>query len=182
MNILKDRYQKEVKGKLMEEFNITNKLAVPKITKIVINMGLSDAKDNSGVLEKAAVNLAALSGQKPVITKARKSIAAFKITQGLPIGLMVTLRGDRMYDFFNKLVNIVLPKVRDFRGVSEAGFDSRGNYNLGLKEQIIFPEVDYKNIDKPRGLQLTINTTAQNKQQGKRLLELLGMPFKKGDR
>lgn len=177
METLLEKYNKEVKPKIMEEFNIKNTFAVPKIKKVVINIGLADAKDNQSVLDKAAVNLASLSGQKPVVTKAKKSIAAFKLTQGSPIGLMVTLRGGRMYAFLEKLIGVVLPKVRDFRGVSVNSFDGAGNYSLGLREQMIFPEVDYKNIDIPRGLQITINTTAKTREEGKRLLELMGMPF-----
>lgn len=181
MNQIKQKYQEEVNGKLKEEFGILNLMAIPRLNKIVINMGIGEAKDNEGILEKAKVNLVAIAGQRPVVTKAKKSISAFKLTKNAPIGLMVTLRGDKMYAFFDKLVNIVLPKVRDFRGVPDTAFDGQGNYNLGLREQLIFPEVDYKNIDRARGLQITVNTTAQNKEQGKRLLELLGMPFKKGD-
>lgn len=179
MNTLKDQYKNEIKKKLGEEFNIKNEMMIPKLKKIVINMGIAEAKDNFGLIEKAQANTALLAGQKPIITKAKKSIANFKLTKGVPIGLMVTLRGDRMYAFFNKLVGVVLPKVRDFRGVSDESFDGHGNFNLGLKEQTIFPEIDYQNIDKVRGLQVTINTTAKNKEQSKRLLELLGMPFKK---
>ncbi|MBI2595914.1 50S ribosomal protein L5 [Candidatus Daviesbacteria bacterium] len=182
MKTLKEKYLEEVQPKMMEEFSIKNVFAAPKLKKIVINMGLADAKEDAGILEKSVVNVAAISGQKPVVTKAKKSIAAFKLTKGASIGLMVTLRGDKMYAFFNKLVNIVLPKVRDFRGVAQTGFDSKGNYNLGFKELLIFPEINYKNVDKPRGLQVTINTTAENREQGKMLLELMGMPFKKGDR
>lgn len=178
MSLLKDLYQKEMRQKLKEEFAVKNPMAVPQLKKIVINVGVSEAKDNDKILEKARLNITALAGQKPVVTKAKKSISAFKLTQGTPIGLMVTLRGERMYVFLEKLVNIVLPKVRDFRGVSDQAFDGQGNYNLGLREQIIFPEVDYKNAEN-RGLQITINTTARNKEEGRRLLELLGMPFKK---
>lgn len=180
MNRLKQKYLEEVKRQLKETFAFSNDFAVPKMTKIVVNMGIGEAKDNAGLLDKAKVNLGALSGQSPVITKAKKSIAAFKLTKGQPIGLMVTLRGDKMYAFFDKLVSVVLPKVRDFRGVSDSSFDNRGNYNLGLREQTIFPEIDYRNVDKVRGLQVTITTTAQNKDQGRKLLELLGMPFTKG--
>ncbi len=180
MNRLKQKYQEEVLKTLQSEFKVTNLLAVPKIRKVVINMGIGEAKDNTGVLDKALIVITQLAGQKPVITKAKKSISSFKLTQGAPIGIMVTLRGEKMYAFLDKLFNIVLPKVRDFRGVSELAFDQGGNYNLGLREQMIFPEVDYKNIDKPRGFQITINTTAKNKEEGKRLLELLGMPFRKG--
>lgn len=179
-NRLKQKYRDEVKKKLAEEFNLKNVHSVPKMNKIVINMGIGEAKDNEGVLDKANLALSSIAGQKPIVTKARKSIASFKLTKGAPIGLMVTLRGDKMYAFYDKLVSIVLPKVRDFRGVSEKSFDRAGNYNLGLREQTLFPEVDYKNVDKIRGLQITINTTATNKDQGKKLLELLGMPFAKG--
>ncbi|MBI2022521.1 50S ribosomal protein L5 [Candidatus Daviesbacteria bacterium] len=181
MNRVKQKYLDEIKKQLMSDFNITNPYAVPKLKKIVINMGIGEAKDNSGVLDKTSQALAALTGQKPVVTKAKKSIASFKLTEGAPIGLMVTLRGEKMYAFFDKLTSIVLPKVRDFRGVSTESFDGRGNYNLGVREHTIFPEVDYKLVDKVRGMQVTINTTAENKDQAKKLLELLGMPFKKGD-
>lgn len=178
MNTLRDKYLKEVREKLKSEFKLQSAFAVPKLTKVVINIGIGEAKDNEGILEKAKISLTSLSGQKPVVTKAKKSIATFKLTKGAPIGLMVTLRGEKMYAFLEKLINIVLPKVRDFRGVSINSFDAQGNYNLGLREQTIFPEVDYKNVDKIRGLQITINSSASSKEQGKRLLELLGMPFK----
>jgi large subunit ribosomal protein L5 len=155
MNRLKQRYQEEIAKTLKDELQVKNAMALPKVTKIVINMGIGEAKDNEGILEKAKINIEALAGQKPVVTRAK------------------------MYAFLDKLISIVLPKVRDFRGVPLASFDKSGNYNLGLREQIIFPEVDYKNIDKPRGMQITITTTAKNKEEGKRLLELLGMPFQK---
>jgi large subunit ribosomal protein L5 len=180
MSTLKDKYNKEVKPKLVEELGIKNPLAVPKVTKVVVNMGLAEAKDNEGILDKAKINLSDITGQKPVVTKARRSISNFKLAEGQPIGLMVTLRGDKMYSFLEKLMNIVLPKVRDFRGVPDTSFDKSGNYNLGLREQTIFAEVDYKNVDKMRGMQITVNTTALNAEQGKRLLELMGMPFRKG--
>ncbi len=180
MNVLKTKYNEEVRGKLKEEFSIVNELAVPKIKKVVVNVGVGEAKDNEGVMEKVQTNISAICGQKPLVTKAKKSIAAFKLTQGAPIGLKVTLRGDRMYDFLDKLINIVLPRVRDFRGVKQDAFDRQGNYNLGLSEQIIFPEVDYKNVDKVRGLQITINMSVKDIEQGRRLLELVGMPFAKG--
>lgn len=182
MDTLQAKYLKDIRPKLMDEFKINNVFDVPKLSKIVINIGLAEAKDNAGILDNAKNVLMSLSGQIPVVTKAKKSIAAFKLTKGAPIGLMVTLRRKKMYAFMDKLVNIVLPKVRDFRGVSEASFDARGNFNLGFREQAIFPEVNFKDVDKLRGLQVTINTTAQDKERGKRLLELLGMPFKKGDR
>jgi large subunit ribosomal protein L5 len=179
MNRLKQKYQEEIQKTLRDELKITNSLALPKVKKVVINMGIGEAKDNAGILDKALIVVTQLAGQKPVVTKAKKSISSFKLSQGQPIGIMVTLRGEKMYAFLDKLFSIVLPKVRDFRGVSELAFDGQGNYNLGLREQMIFPEVDYKNIDKPRGFQITINTTAKNREEGKRLLELLGMPFRK---
>ena len=179
MNRLKEKYMNELRQKLQQELGLNNMLAVPRVEKIVISMGLGEAKDNSGVLDKVRVYLSALAGQTPVVTHAKKSIASFKVSKGQPIGMMVTLRGDRMYAFLDKLINIVLPKVRDFRGVSDKSFDGQGNFNLGLREQILFPEVDYKTIDRLRGLQITINTSARNKEQGKKLLELLGMPFAK---
>ncbi len=177
MSRLKDKYSNELKTKLREDLNLKNSLSLPAVSKIVVNMGIGEAKDNAGILDKAKINLAVITGQQPVVTKAKKSIASFKLTVGAPIGLMVTLRGERMYDFLDKLVNIVLPKVRDFRGLSDKSFDSKGNFNLGLRELTIFPEVDFKNVDKPRGIQVTITTTARNKEQGKKLLELLGVPF-----
>lgn len=178
-NRLKVKYLKEVKPKLKEELGIKNDLSLPEIKKIVVNMGIGEAKDNTSILDKAQINLAALTGQQVVITKAKKSISSFKLVQGAPIGLMTTLRGEKMYAFLDKLINIVLPKVRDFRGLSDQSFDTQGNFNLGLRELTIFPEVDYKNVDKTRGMQITITTSAQDKQQGKKLLELLGVPFKK---
>lgn len=177
MNRLKQKYLEEVKGILKEEFKVKNDFELPRLQKVVINIGLAEAKDNEGVLNKTFENLKLVSGQKPVITKARKSISAFKLTKGQPIGLMVTLRGEKMYAFLDKFMNVVLPKVRDFRGISDTSFDQRGNFNLGIREQTIFPEIDYKNVDKMRGLQVTITTTAENKSEGKRLLEILGMPF-----
>jgi len=179
INRLKQKYLDEVKNKLAEEFSIKNSHAVPHLSKIVINMGLAEAKESDAVLEKSLENLKAISGQKPVVTKAKKSIAAFKLVQGQPIGLMVTLRGEKMYSFLDKLINVVLPKVRDFRGVPSQAFDAQGNFNLGVREQTLFPEIDYKNVDKIRGLQVTINTGSKNPEQGRRLLELLGMPFSK---
>lgn len=178
MNRLKDKYLNEVQAKMLEEFGIKNKLAVPLVKKVVISVGLGEAKDNSGVLDKVKLYVGAIAGQKPLVTHAKKSIAAFKVAQGQPVGVTVTLRGDRMYSFLDKLVSIVLPKVRDFRGLSDTAFDHAGNLNIGIKEQTIFPEVDYKTVDKTRGLCITIVTTASNKAQGKRLLELLGVPFK----
>lgn len=179
MNRLQEKYVSEVVEKLMKELGFKNKLAAPMLKKIVISMGLGEAKDNAGVIDKARVYLTALAGQKPMVTKAKKSIASFKVAQGQPIGMMVTLRGTRMYAFLDKLINIVLPKVRDFKGISDKSFDSFGNLNIGLREQIIFPEVDYKTVDKIRGLAVTITTSAKNKKEGKMLLEALGMPFVK---
>lgn len=183
MTMLKEKYQKEVLPKLQEEFAIKNILAVPKLQKIVINVGVGEAKGNPAILEKVTQNIAALSGQKPVAAKAKKSIANFKISQGDVIGVTVILRGNRMYEFFDKLVSIVLPKVRDFRGVKSTAFDLQGNFTLGLKEQAIFPEVIFGGGgEKIRGLEISIITSAKDQNQGKRLLELLGMPFKKGDK
>jgi len=179
MSRLKDKYIKEVKGKLQEELGLKNMMAVPLVEKIVISIGLGDAKDDQGILDKAKVYLSQLSGQKPQVTYAKKSVASFKVSQGQPIGMMMTLRGIRMYDFLDKLISIVLPKVRDFKGVSEKSFDSQGNLNIGLKEQTIFPEIDYKSVDKVRGLAITITTSAKTREEGFKLLESLGMPFRK---
>lgn len=180
MNRLKEKYMTEVVKKLQDELGLKNKMAVPKVKKVVISMGLGEAKDNAGVIDKAKVYFTALSGQKPMVTVAKKSIAAFKVAAGQPIGMMATLRGDRMYSFLDKLISVVLPKVRDFRGISDKSFDGFGNLNIGLKEQTIFPEVDYKTVDKTRGLAVTITTSAKNSNEGKKLLEYLGMPFTKG--
>lgn len=177
MNRLKDKYLQDIQEKLIKEFGYKNKLAVPKVHKIVISIGLGEAKDNQGVLDKVKLYLTALSGQTPVVTHAKKSIATFKVSLGQPVGMMVTLRKDKMYSFLDKLVNIVLPKVRDFKGIPARSFDHQGNLNIGLKEQIIFPEVDYKSVDKVRGMAVTIVTTAKNHQEGVKLLELLGVPF-----
>ena len=178
MSQLKTIYENEVVPKLMDTFNYKNKMQVPKLDKIVLNMGLGEAIQNIKVLEAAAEELKAIAGQKPVITRAKKSIAAFKLREGMPIGCMVTLRHLRMYDFYYKLVNIALARVRDFRGVSPKAFDGRGNYSLGIKEHIIFPEVDYDKIDKIKGLNISIVTTAQTDDEGRQLLSLMGMPFK----
>lgn len=182
MTRLKDKYKSEVLPKLKEELKTKNTLALPKLVKIVINVGAGDAKENQAILDKVVENLAALSGQKPVVTKAKQAISGFKLSKGNPIGAMVTLRGKRMYEFLDKLINIVLPKVRDFRGISDKSFDSQGNFTLGLREQAIFPEVVFQGAkigEKLRGLEISIVTTAKNKEQGRRLLELLGLPFKK---
>lgn len=177
MNRFKEKYLNEVRGKLQEELGLKNRLAVPALDKVVISIGLGEAKENSSVLEKAKIYLSALSGQTPVVTVAKKSIASFKVTKGQPIGMMVTLRGNKMYAFLDKLISVVLPKVRDFKGVPAKSFDERGNLNIGLKELIIFPEVDYKTVDKTRGLAVTITTSAQNREEGKKLLEYLGIPI-----
>ncbi len=180
MSRLKNKFKDEILPKLKEELGLKNKMALPALKKVTISIGLGEAKDEAGVVEKASVYLRALSGQKPQVTKAKKAIAGFKLSQGQSVGLMVTLRGERMYNFLDKLFNIVLPKVRDFRGIPDSSFDGQGNFTIGLKEQSIFPEVDYKNIDKVRGMAVTINTTAKNKDEGRKLLEYMGMPFKKG--
>jgi len=178
MSELKNIYQKEVVPELMETFKYKSVMQVPRLKKIVLNMGLGEAIQNIKVLDSAAEELKAIAGQKPVITRAKKSIAAFKLREAMPIGCMVTLRRQRMYDFYYKLVNIALARVRDFRGVSARAFDGRGNYSLGIKEHIIFPEIDYDKIDKIKGLNISIVTTARTDEEGKRLLGLLGMPFR----
>ncbi len=178
MNRLKEKHITEIQPKLKQELGLKNNLAVPKISKIVISIGLGEAKENASVLEKAKVYLSALAGQTPVITYAKKSIATFKVTKGQPIGMMVTLRGDRMYAFLDKFISVVLPKVRDFKGLSPDSFDNSGNLNIGLREQTIFPEVNYKTVDKTRGMAVTITTTAKEKATGKKLLEYLGIPFR----
>lgn len=178
MSRLQQKYLNEIRPKLKEELGFENIIAVPLLKKIVISMGLGEAKENSGVIDKAKIYFSALAGQKPVVTLAKKSIASFKVSKGQPVGMMVTLRGVKMYSFLDKLTSVVLPKVRDFKGISEKSLDESGNLNIGLKEQTIFPEVDYKTIDKTRGLAITITTTARNKKGGKRLLEELGIPFR----
>ena len=178
MSHLKTLYGNEIIPKLMDRLGYNNVMQVPKLTKIVLNMGLGEAIQNIKVLDSAVQELGLIAGQKPVVTRARKSIAAFKLRAGMPIGCKVTLRGVRMYDFFARLVNVALPRVRDFRGVSPKGFDGRGNYSLGIKEHIIFPEIDYDKIDKIKGLNVTIVTSAQTDEGGKALLQLMGMPFR----
>ena len=175
---LKDRYQKEIAPSLSKEFGIDNPMAVPKLEKIVINMGMGEAIANSKVLDTASDELRSIAGQKPVVTKAKKSIASFKLRQGMPIGTMVTLRGDRMYEFLDRLITVALPRVRDFRGVSPRAFDGRGNYTLGIREQLIFPEIDFNKVDKTRGMNISIVTTARNDEQARALLKGLGMPFR----
>lgn len=175
---LREKYREEIVPELMKEFNYSNIMEVPKLEKIVINIGLGEAVSNAKSLEAAVGDLTAITGQKPVVTRAKKSIAAFKLRQGMSIGAMVTLRGLRMYDFLDRLMNLALPRLRDFRGVSRRSFDGRGNYSLGLREQIIFPEIDYDKVDKIRGLEVAIVTTAPDDAQGYALLKRLGMPFR----
>ncbi|WP_040953113.1 50S ribosomal protein L5 [Gorillibacterium massiliense] len=176
---MKERFLNEITPALMQKFNYTTVMQVPKLEKVVINMGVGDAVANSKVLDAAVEELQLIAGQKPVITKAKKSIAGFKLREGMPIGVKVTLRGDRMYYFLDKLFNVALPRVRDFRGVSSKAFDGRGNYTLGLKEQLIFPEIDYDKIDKIRGMDVVIVTTAKSDEESRELLTQLGMPFVK---
>lgn len=175
---LKERYQKEVLPRLMKELQYKNRMQAPRLDKIVINIGLGEAIQNAKTLDQAVAELAAITGQKPVITKARKAIANFKLRAGMPIGCMVTLRGDRMYEFLDRLLNSALPRVRDFKGVSDRSFDGRGNFALGVREQIIFPEIDLDKVEKVRGLTVCINTTARTDAEGKALLRALGMPFR----
>jgi len=179
MNRVYEKYLNEVKPELMKKFNYTSVMQAPKLEKIVINMGVGDAMSNSKALDAAVEDLTQICGQKPIITKARKSIAAFKLREGASIGCKVTLRGERMYQFFDKLVSISLPRVRDFRGLSKDSFDGRGNYTLGIKEQLIFPEINYDKVFKIRGMDVVIVTTAKTDNEGRELLTLLGMPFKK---
>jgi large subunit ribosomal protein L5 len=175
---LKARFRKEIAGALMKEFDHKNPMAVPRLHKIVVNMGVGEATQNAKVLDPAVRELSQITGQKPVVTRAKKSIAAFKVREGQSIGAMVTLRGDRMYEFFDRLVNVVLPRVRDFRGVSTRSFDGRGNYTLGLRDQLIFPEIDYAKVDKLKGMNVTFVTTAGNDEEARSLLKHLGMPFR----
>ena len=174
---MKELYRQEVVPALMKEFGYRNVMEVPRLEKVVVNIGLGEALQNPKALDSAAGDVAAITGQKPVITRAKRSIANFKIRQGNPIGLMVTVRGDRMWELVDRMVNAALPRIRDFHGVSNKGFDGRGNYSLGIREQLIFPEIEYDKIDRIRGLQITLVTTARNDEEGKRLLQLLGMPF-----
>jgi large subunit ribosomal protein L5 len=174
---LREHYRKNVIPALTKEFSYDNVMAVPKVDKISINIGLGEATQNPKLMDGAVNELATIAGQKPVVTKARKSIAAFKLRENMPIGCMVTLRGDRMYEFFDRLINVALPRVRDFRGVSQKSFDGRGNYTLGVKDQLIFPEIDYNKVDKTKGMNITITTTARTDAEGLALLRLMGMPF-----
>ena len=178
MGILREKYEREVIPQLTKRFGYKNIMQAPKLKKIVINMGLGEAIQNIKVLDSAVEEIGLITGQRPVITKARKSIAQFKLRKGMPIGCMVTLRKDRMYEFFNRLINIALPRVRDFRGVSGKSFDGRGNYALGIREQLTFPEIDYDKIDKVKGMNIIIVTTAKTDEEGKELLRLLGIPFR----
>ena len=180
MSRLKERYQKEVVPTLIGEYAYKNVMQVPRLEKVAINIGLGEATQNPRALEAAEKDLAAITGQHPVITRAKWSVSGFKVRTGMPIGMMVTLRGNRMYDFLDKLMNATLPRIRDFQGVSRNSFDGRGNYTLGLGEQIIFPEIEYDKVDKIRGLEVSIITTARTNDEGRRLLELLGMPFQRG--
>jgi large subunit ribosomal protein L5 len=178
MSRLKDRYSKDVAPALQKEFGYKNVMAIPKITKIVINMGLGEATSNAKIADTGADEISRIAGQKAVVRRATKSIAQFKLRQGMPVGAMVTLRGERMYEFLDRLVNIALPRVRDFRGVSPKGFDGRGNFTLGLRDQLMFPEIDYMKVDKGRGMNVSVVTTARTDEEARKLLQLMGMPFR----
>ena len=178
MSRLQEKYRGEVVPALMKRFGYKNRMAVPKVAKVVVNIGLGEASQNVKLLDVAAIELGQIAGQRPVITRAKKSIANFKIRKGMPIGCCVTLRGDRMYEFLDRLVNVALPRVRDFRGVSTKSFDGRGNYTLGLRDQLVFPEIDYAKVDKMKGMNVTIVTTAKDDNQARALLKHMGMPFR----
>jgi large subunit ribosomal protein L5 len=178
MNRLKEKYQKEVVPALSKEFGYKNLMAVPKIEKVVVNMGLGEATSNAKLVDVGADELARITGQKPVTRRAKKSIAAFKVRKGMPIATMVTLRGDRMWEFLDRLMTIALPRVRDFKGVSPRGFDGRGNYTLGLRDQLLFPEIDYMKVDKARGMNVSVVTTARTDEEARKLLKFIGMPFR----
>jgi large subunit ribosomal protein L5 len=178
MSRLKERYHSEVAPALKKEFGYGNVMAIPRIEKIVVNMGLGEATQNAKIIDTGADEVARITGQKPVTTRAKKSIAQFKVRKGMPIGSMVTLRGDRMWNFLDRLISVALPRVRDFRGVSPKGFDGRGNYTLGLKDQLLFPEIDYMKVDKARGMNISVVTTAKSDEESRKLLQLLGMPFR----
>lgn len=177
---LQERYQKEIMTTLMAEYGYKNVMQVPRLEKIVVNIGLGEAIQNPRALEAAESDLAAITGQHPVITRAKRSIAGFKVRAGMPIGMMVTLRGNRMYNFFDRLVNAALPRIRDFQGTPRNSFDGRGNYTLGMKEQVVFPEIEYDKVDKIRGFEISFITTASTDEEGRRFLELMGMPFQRG--
>lgn len=181
MNRMKDRYQTEIAPALMKSLSLSNVMQIPRIEKVVVNIGLGEAMENAKALDAAVNDMTQITGQKPIVTKSRKDIANFKLRAGRLIGAKVTLRGEKMWSFLDRLMNIVLPRVRDFRGISADAFDGRGNYTLGLKEQLIFPEIEYDKIDKVRGMEITIVTTAPNDDQARELLQMLGMPFKKGN-
>jgi len=178
MTRLRERYLKDVVPALRKEFGYKNVMAVPKVTKVVVNMGLGEATQNAKIVDAGADDLARITGQKPATTRAKKSIAAFKVRQGMPIGTMVTLRGERMYEFLDRLISTALPRVRDFKGVSPRGFDGRGNYTLGLKDQLLFPEIDYLKVDKARGMNISVVTTAKTDEEARKLLQLMGVPFR----
>jgi large subunit ribosomal protein L5 len=176
---LKEKYQKEVMPALQKEFDYGNPMQVPSVHKVVVNIGMGEAIQNAKAMDAAVSDLASITGQRPVITRAKRSVATFKLREGMQIGCMVTLRGDRMYQFLDKLINVALPRLRDFQGISPEAFDGRGNYTLGLREQLVFPEIDYDKVDKVRGMEVSIVTTARTDEEGRRLLKLMGMPFKK---
>jgi large subunit ribosomal protein L5 len=178
MSRLKDRYSTDVVPALKKEFGYSNVMAIPKIEKIVVNMGLGEATQNAKIVDTGADEVTKITGQKPVVTRAKKSIAQFKVRKGMPIGAMVTLRGERMWEFLDRLISVALPRVRDFRGVSARGFDGRGNFTLGLKDQLLFPEIDYMKVDKARGMNISVVTTAKTDEESRKLLQLLGMPFR----
>ena len=178
MSRLRDRYETEVAPALKKEFGYSNVMAIPRVRKVVVNMGLGDATQNAKIVDTGADELARITGQKPVITRAKKSIAQFKVRKGMPIGTMVTLRGERMWEFLDRLISVALPRVRDFRGVSPRGFDGRGNYTLGLKDQLIFLEIDYLKVDKGRGMNVSVVTTAKSDEEARKLLQFIGMPFR----
>jgi len=178
MSRLKERYTKEVAPALAKEFGYKNVMAIPKVEKVVVNMGLGEATQNAKIVDTGADEVSRVTGQKSVVTRSKKSIAQFKVRKGMPIGTMVTLRGERMWDFLDRLVSIALPRVRDFRGVSPRGFDGRGNFTLGLKDQLLFPEIDYMKVDKARGMNISVVTTAKTDEESRKLLQLLGMPFR----
>jgi large subunit ribosomal protein L5 len=179
---LKERYEKEILPELQRQFSYGNVMQVPRVQKITVNIGLGEAKENARAVETATADIATITGQKPVVTKAKKAIANFKIRENMAVGVAVTLRGDRMYEFLDRLLNVALPRIRDFHGVAVKAFDGRGNYSLGLREQLIFPEIEYDKVDRIRGMQVNIQTSARNDEEGRRLLEMMGMPFAKEQR
>ncbi len=181
MSRLREKYQKEVVPALKKEFGYTNVMAIPKVTKVVINMGLGEATSNAKIIDAAADELGKITGQKAAVRRATKSIAQFKVRQGMPVGTMVTLRGERMYEFLDRLTSIALPRVRDFKGISAKGFDGRGNYTLGLRDQLLFPEIDYMKVDKARGMNVSVVTTAKTDEEARKLLQLIGLPFRQLD-